>query len=47
MITQQYFGQCDQIARSFFQYLIIYNNENLPISLIISQSKLKNLPKTK
>ena len=27
------FGQCDQTARLFFQYLVIYNNVNLPKSI--------------
>ena len=38
--------QSDHMARSFFQYLAIFNKENLPNSIKISQSWFKILPKT-
>ena len=38
--------QCDHMAGSFVQCFAIYNNENLPNSIKISQSRFKILPKT-
>ena len=37
--------QCDQMSRSFFQYLANYNKENLPNSIKICQSRFETLPK--
>ena len=34
-------NKCDQMARSFFQYLGYYNKENLPQSIKISHSRFK------
>ena len=39
--------QCDQMARSFFQYLAVDNKENLPNCINVRQSRFKMLQKTK
>ena len=39
--------QCDQMDILFIQYLAVYNNENLPNSIIIGPSRFKILPSTK
>ena len=35
------YNQCDQLTRLFVQYLVIYNNKNLPNNVKNCQSRLK------